>query len=105
MLSSLLITGRFAGFTPLKYNRIVATMPTAEQKPETEYTTNELGNAVVTLNFLFGNKLFQDTQDRHENFGKQMTVITVLLLVVAPISPRRQKFEVHDRPRYVQFAL
>ena len=41
------------------------------------------------LNFLFGIKLFQDTpvQYRHENFVKQVTVITALLLVVAPIPP------------------
>ena len=44
-------------------------MPTAEQKPE-HTTNNELSNAVVIQNFLFGNKLFQDTpiQDKHENF-------------------------------------
>ena len=36
------------------------------------------------LNLLFDNRLFQDTQDK-QNFGKQVTVITALLLVVAPI--------------------
>ena len=40
------------------------------------------------LKFLFGNKLFQDTpvQERHENFVKQVSVITVLLLLIVPIS-------------------
>ena len=32
----------------------------------------------------------------HENLVKEVTVITALLLVVAPISPWQQKFKVHD---------
>ena len=52
-------------------------------------------------------KLFLDTpvQDKHEDFIKISELITALLLAVVPISPWRQKFRVHDWPRYIQFAI
>ena len=69
----------------MTYSWIGAAMLTAQQKPEAEHTTNkqtQQRSCTSTLNFLFGNKLFQETQD----FKKQVTVITALSLVAKPIA-------------------